>query len=118
MARQPKDKVPEKAQAETSAGWVEAAGPPPEEAPEAPVPAVTAARRRVNRGSTRRINRALEAVQKSLNEFAKEMDLQAFLIDDDGNRIGSLPWVEAMRNLANQDLPVMVRDAIAAPAAE
>lgn len=67
-------------------------------------------RRKFNRGSTRRINRALESVQKELLAFCTEIDMQAYLTDDEGNRVGSLPWIEAMRNLATRDLPQMVAE--------
>lgn len=52
------------------------------------------ARRRVNRGSRRRIERALSAFQKASREFAKELDLQLFMADEKGERIGAWPVVE------------------------
>lgn len=57
--------------------------------------------RRVNRGSRRRIERALLAFQKACDEFAKEIDLQLFLADDKGERIGQWPLVEAVGEFKN-----------------
>lgn len=51
-------------------------------------------RRRVNRGSRRRIERALTAFQKACDAFAEEMDLQLFMADEDGERIGRWPVVD------------------------
>jgi cell fate (sporulation/competence/biofilm development) regulator YlbF (YheA/YmcA/DUF963 family) len=54
-------------------------------------------RRKVNRGSTRRLHRALEEAEKALAEFEKEVDLQAYVTDDEGNRVDDLPLVHAVR---------------------
>lgn len=51
-------------------------------------------RRRVNRGSRRRIERALASFQKACDEFAKELDLQLFMADEEGERIGQWPLVK------------------------
>lgn len=54
-------------------------------------------RRKVNKGSTRRINRAATALQAALHTFATEIDTQVFITDDDGNRIAPHPLVEEVR---------------------
>lgn len=56
-------------------------------------------RRKVNRGSTRRINRALENMQAAIDAFVEEIDKQVYVTDEDGARIGSAPIVEEMRKL-------------------
>lgn len=56
-------------------------------------------RRRVNRGSSRRIERALTAFQKACDEFAKEMDIQLFVADGNGERIAPWPGVEGISNI-------------------
>lgn len=45
-------------------------------------------RRKINRGSTRRINKATEAVLAAIATFKAEIDLQVFVADEDGNRTG------------------------------
>lgn len=57
------------------------------------LPAVNVTRRKVSRGSTRRIMREVEAVEKALAAFSKELDLQVYLTDADGNRVGQHPLV-------------------------
>lgn len=82
------------------------------EAPIDPLKALAApggvTRRKINRGSTRRINRALEAFQKSCVDFAEELDRQAYITDDDGKKTGSLDVVKDLR-----DLPALMSKAVA-----
>lgn len=56
-------------------------------------------RHKLNRGSTRRISRALEAMQKSIDEFVKEIDRQVYVTDEDGNRVDDCDLVKAMREI-------------------
>jgi hypothetical protein len=63
-------------------------------------PELMVARRKVNRGSTRRINRALEAAMSALADFEKEIDMQAFLVDDKGERAAEHPLVNEVREMS------------------
>jgi len=54
-------------------------------------------RSKVNRGSRRRIERAITALNKELDAAIKELDRQAFVADDDGNRTGEWPAVSMLR---------------------
>ncbi len=54
-------------------------------------------RRKLNRGSTRRINRALEAIQKACRDFADEIDTQVFVTDEDGKRVDEIDLVKGFR---------------------
>ena len=56
-------------------------------------------RRKFNRGSTRRISRAVAAFQAACDEFAKELDLQIYMADADGNRTGPAPMVENIKEM-------------------
>ncbi|AGH16035.1 hypothetical protein DVVG_00049 [Dunaliella viridis virus SI2] len=83
--------------------------PPADPAPE-PLEALRTpggvTRRKVNRGSTRRINRALENVTKALEEFEKEIDGQVWITDESGERVDAHPIVkgceEARKHLAQE----------------
>ncbi len=57
-------------------------------------------RRKVNRGSTRRMNRALMAAQRALTEFAKEIDIQVYVTNDKGDRIDEVPLVAEIREFS------------------
>ena len=50
-------------------------------------------RAKVNRGSSRRIVRASEAIELALNEFGTEMDRQVFVIGENGERSGPWPFL-------------------------
>ena len=54
-------------------------------------------RRKVNRGSTRRINRALGNVEEALDAFAAEIDRQVWVTDENGERVAPHPLVEEVR---------------------
>ena len=54
-------------------------------------------RAKVNRGSRRRIERAITSLNKELDAAIKELDLQAFVADEDGNRTGEWPAVIRLR---------------------
>jgi hypothetical protein len=56
-------------------------------------------RRKFNRGSTRRISRAVASFQAACDEFAKELDLQIYMADADGNRTGPAPIVENIKEM-------------------
>jgi hypothetical protein len=58
------------------------------DAPQNDAPVV--ARLRLNRGSTRRIVRAMEAYKAASEAFIKEIDLQFFEADENGERVA--PW--------------------------
>lgn len=55
-------------------------------------------RRKVNRGSTRRINLALVKVRDALEAFAQEIDGQVWITDEHGERIAPHPLVENVRH--------------------
>lgn len=59
------------------------------------VPTLT--RRRVNRGSRRRIERAHAKFKDELKAYMAEMDLQGFIADEDGKRVGTWPFVEGLK---------------------
>jgi hypothetical protein len=72
----------------------------PKPAPKAPAkPKATEVRRKVNRGSTRRINNASETFQKALAAFAAELDRQAWVEDNNGARIGSVALVTYLKQV-------------------
>lgn len=77
MAKQPKGD-----EAQTEQEIVEETAPQPE-------PVI--ARRKVNRGSTRRVIRALDAFQAAAEAFEKELDLQFYEVNDKGERVGPAP---------------------------
>lgn len=52
------------------------------------------ARRKVNRGSARRISRALKNLTEALEHFRSEIDGQAWIADEDGNRVADHPILE------------------------
>lgn len=62
-------------------------------------PAVATVRRKINRGSTRRINRASDTFRGALRAFAEELDRQAWVEDDTGKRIGSIALVTYLRQV-------------------
>ena len=59
----------------------------------------TLTRRKINRGSTRRITRALDKFGKDMDAFIAEIDLQAYVADENGERIGEAPLVKALRDM-------------------
>lgn len=54
-------------------------------------------RHKVNRGSRRRIERALAEFEMSSAKTIAEMNRQAFLADEDGNKVGEWPAVADLR---------------------
>ncbi len=66
-------------------------------------------RRKLNRGSTRRINRALEAIQKACRDFADEIDTQVFVTDEDGKRVDEIDLVKGFRAMPD-DLAIAVAE--------
>ena len=56
-------------------------------------------RRKVNRGSTRRINRAFENFTKATNAFMEELDHQVFMTDAEGSRVDEHPLVVNLRTM-------------------
>lgn len=89
--------------------------------PKDPIKALAApggvTRRKVNRGSTRRINRALEKVLVDLRAFRDEIDTQAFVTDRSGKRTGSVKIVEDIDRL-RAELPAIVAEFTTPPAPE
>ena len=65
-------------------------------------------RRKVNRGSTRRMNRALGAFEKACAAFADEIDIQCYVTDEDGHKVGSIDLVKDVR-----DMPSLASKAVA-----
>lgn len=57
-------------------------------------------RRKVNRGSTRRITRAMEAFRKACEDFAAEIDTQVYITDEEtGQRVGTWNFVNMVLDL-------------------
>ena len=54
-------------------------------------------RRRINRGSTRRIMKAVTAFDKGMEAFIKEIDLQFYEADDKGERVREWDMVKSLR---------------------
>lgn len=54
-------------------------------------------RAKVNRGSRRRIERAISKLNSEIDAAIKEFDMQAFVADDDGNRVDEWDAVKALR---------------------
>jgi hypothetical protein len=59
-------------------------------------------RSKVNRGSRRRIERTIASLNKEIDAAIKELDMQAFVADDDGNRTGEWPAVTMLREAKAQ----------------
>jgi hypothetical protein len=64
-----------------------------------PVESPVVERRRVNRGSTRRIVAAANQIDKDLERFIAEMDLQFFEADAKGERLGTCEFVVGLRHM-------------------
>jgi hypothetical protein len=60
-----------------------------------PVP--TLKRTKINRGSRRRIERAINRLNLEMDVAIKEFDLQAHLVDDEGRRVGDWRVVEGLK---------------------
>lgn len=56
-------------------------------------------RSKVNRGSRRRVERAINRLNEELDAAIKEFDLQAFVSDQDGKRVGEWPLVSELRDI-------------------
>ena len=67
--------------------------------PVEPETAVATVRRKVNRGSIRRINKASDTFRGALKAFAEELDRQAWVEDDQGARVGSVVLVQYLREV-------------------
>lgn len=81
------DETPKVADAEAKEAPKKGAGRPKKDAgPEI-------ARRKFNRGSSRRIIRAMENFENALGAFRAELDAQTFVVDPKGARVGSHPLV-------------------------
>ncbi len=59
-------------------------------------------RHKVNRGSRRRIERALKRFDTDVSDFIKEMDLQCFIADEDGNRVAPWPMVDGLKEMKSR----------------
>lgn len=68
--------------------------------PDAP----TLKRHKVGRGSTRRIGRAVAMIDAQMAEFIKEIDLQFYEADKDGNRVGEWEFVSKLREIRSDIL--------------
>lgn len=82
-------------------------------------------RRKVGRGSTRRINRALDAMTTALDAFKAEIDMQIYIVEEkpedapanwEPKRVAAHPLVQDLEQLKTE-LVKRVNDIIA-PAAE
>jgi hypothetical protein len=73
---------------------LESDGEPPVEATQ-----VATVRRKVNRGSMRRINKASDTFRGALKAFADELDRQAWVEDDKGARVASIALVAYLRQV-------------------
>lgn len=83
----------------------------PNNADPVPAPIEGPARLRINRGSTRRIARSMEAFDKACADFIKEIDLQFFEADDAGERVASWKFVDALKGM-QKDVIRMVSEQI------
>ena len=70
------------------------------ETPEPPAPA-NIVRRKINRGSSRRIENALTAFESAVDAFIKEMDLQIYEADEEGERTGEWSLLQGLRDVRN-----------------
>lgn len=59
----------------------------------------TLKRHKINRGSMRRLQRALAEFQTSIDATVKEMDRQAYLVDDSGARVGEWSLVTYLKDV-------------------
>lgn len=59
-------------------------------------------RHKINRGSRRRIERALAKVQEDFDAAIKEFDQQAYIADEKGNRAEPWPLVKALRHMREE----------------
>lgn len=78
-------------------------------------------RRKVNRGSTRRINRAFENFEAAAAAFQEEIERQAWLADDKGERVADHPIVAGLKNYRaglRADVGRLVNPEIEEPAEE
>jgi hypothetical protein len=94
---------------------LEGKGEPPVE-PE-PETAVATVRRKVNRGSMRRINKASDTFRGALKAFADELDRQAWVEDDKGARVASIALVAFLRQV-DQDVADELNKLFTAPQAK
>lgn len=69
------------------------------EAQDAPARDLSLTRRKVNRGSTRRITAAMDAFDKACDAFIKEMDLQFYVADENGNRVAEWDFVGHLKEM-------------------
>lgn len=98
MAKKPKAEVPEKDADEGKAEVPETRFIASKQETAKP----EAARRRISRGSTRRLERAAADVSNALANAIREIDFQVYEADEDGNRIGEAPIVADMRRFRDE----------------
>jgi hypothetical protein len=91
---------------------IEGEGDVPEEATQ-----VATVRRKVNRGSMRRINKASDTFRGALKAFADELDRQAWVEDDKGARVASIALVAYLRQV-DQDVNDELNKLFTAPQAK
>lgn len=60
-------------------------------------PAQELMRSRVNRGSRRRIERAMKKLNEELDAAIREFDMQAYMADEDGKRVDEWRAVKVLR---------------------
>lgn len=60
------------------------------------VPGVQVKRAKLGRGNMRRITKARDELDKAMADFVKAMDPLVFQADEDGNRIGRWPLLDAV----------------------
>lgn len=56
-------------------------------------------RRKLGRGSARRITRAIDALDAAMTTFIKDMDFDVFLVDDEGVRVGRWPVLDDLEKV-------------------
>jgi hypothetical protein len=91
---------------------LEGDGEPPVEATQ-----VATVRRKVNRGSMRRINKASDTFRGALKAFVDELDRQAWVEDDKGDRVASIVLVAYLRQV-DQDVTDELNKLFTAPQAK
>lgn len=94
--------------AEIEAMLSEIVDPPPQ--PDVPS---TLTRAKVNRGSRRRIERAITHLNAEIDAALRELDHQAFLADENGNRTGEWNAVTILRK-ARQEVNELVNELLSA----
>lgn len=92
----PTEGVPTMSQAEHDAAVIAETLPVPEPIPDAE-PEAAVGQRKVGRGSTRRIVKALNAYEAAVEALTKELDLQIYLTNEKNERVGPWPIIAELK---------------------